>query len=153
MSKNLPAIGSRVGRICGPWGFPASDDAGTVAEIKTDEWYTYAVVKMDDGSEQQCMGLTKTGIGWYALPDLAKYGPGAQSVVFDDGDVYVVKTSASVRIGEWQDTKAFAFPGAQISCGFSVDVPNGHAWYDRVAESTSYAEVRGYLDELKAAMA
>lgn len=139
MSKNLPAIGSRVGRICGPWGFPASDDAGTVAEIKTDEWYTYAVVKMDDGSEQQCMGLTKTGIGWYALPDLSKYGPGAQSVVFDDGDVYVVKTGVSVRLGEW--------------CGFSCDVPNGHAWYDRVAESTSYAEVRGYLDELHALLA
>jgi hypothetical protein len=65
-TKTLPAPGSRVGVVCGP-GESAKYNAGIVLCHNTDEWYTYAVVLMDSGKIQHCMGLTKVGIGWYAL--------------------------------------------------------------------------------------
>lgn len=65
--STLPEPGSRVGTITGPWGFPASDNAGTVLCHANDAWYAYAVVLMDTGHVQHCMGLTTTGIGWYPL--------------------------------------------------------------------------------------
>jgi hypothetical protein len=65
-TKNLPAAGTRVGTVCGPCESPR-ENAGTVLCHNTDRFHTYAVVLMDSGTVRNCMGLTKVGIGWYAL--------------------------------------------------------------------------------------
>lgn len=60
--------------------------------------------------------------------------------LFDDGDYFTAMTDRDcVRIG--------------IVGGACYDVPNGHAYYDRIAESTSRVEVEGLHDELFAALA
>jgi hypothetical protein len=69
MARDLPKVGDRVGAIDGPGQFPRAGlcRTGTVTEIVTDRWYTFARVQMDDGRSDTCHGLTTVGIGWYAL--------------------------------------------------------------------------------------
>jgi hypothetical protein len=62
----LPAGGQRVGVVCGPCQWP-KDRAGTVLCLADSRWGQYAVVLMDNGTTDTCHGLTKVGIGWYAL--------------------------------------------------------------------------------------
>ena len=64
--NTLPTVGARVGTVCGPCESP-KDNAGMVMCHINDEWGTRAVVMMDDGKVKNCHGLTKVGIGWYAL--------------------------------------------------------------------------------------
>lgn len=60
--------------------------------------------------------------------------------LFNDGDYFVALTDRNcVRIG--------------IVGGTCYDVPNGHAYYDRIAESTSRVEVEDLHDELTSAYA
>jgi hypothetical protein len=59
-------------------------------------------------------------------------------VLFDDGDYFVALTDRNgVRIG-LKNVRSF-------------DVPYGHAYYDRIAETTSTDEAEGYFDEMVAA--
>lgn len=60
--------------------------------------------------------------------------------LFNDGDYFTALTDQrGVRIG--------------IVGGTCYDVPAGHAYYDRIREASSRAEVEGYHDELFAAFA
>jgi len=55
---------------------------------------------------------------------------------FNEGGYYVWAGKASATIGKVG--------------GRSHAIPKGYAWYDRVAEASSLAEVKGYHDELEA---
>jgi len=59
--------------------------------------------------------------------------------LFSDGDYFTALTDRDcVRIG--------------IVGGTCYDIPNGHAYYDRIIESTSRVEVEDLHDELFAAI-
>jgi len=60
--------------------------------------------------------------------------------LFNDSDYFVALTNEpGVRVG--------------IVGGTCFDVPRGHAYYDRIVESTTRVEVEGYHDELTGAFA
>ena len=60
-------------------------------------------------------------------------------VLYCDGTHYVGRAAHSVAIGKF---------GGPV-----FNVPNGHAWYDRVAEVESCTEAASYFEELVAALA
>ena len=57
-----------------------------------------------------------------------------KKTVFNDGVFFVGLMQYGVMVGRVG--------------GASLSVPNGHAWHDRVAETTTLAEAQGYFDEL-----
>jgi hypothetical protein len=59
-----------------------------------------------------------------------------EQFIFNDGTFYTVLSRHFVSIG--------------LVDGHRYDVPNGHAWYDRVREATTRCEVEGYYLELDA---
>ena len=61
------------------------------------------------------------------------------AVLYCDGTHYVGRAAHYVAIGKF---------GGPV-----FNVPNGHAWYDRVAEVETCAEAVSYFDELAAALA
>lgn len=63
----LPAVGQRVGVVCGP-GEQPRDNAGTVQSIVKDRWGSHAVIQMDAGDTRTCHRLNRgPGIGWHTL--------------------------------------------------------------------------------------
>ena len=60
-------------------------------------------------------------------------------IKFDDGSGYFVSLTDA--------------PGVRIGLKYVrfFDIPLGHAFYDRVVESTTLAEVEGHFDELMGA--
>lgn len=59
-------------------------------------------------------------------------------MLFNDGEYFTALTDApGVRVGIIGDT--------------CFDVPLGHAYYDRIREASTRAEVEGYYDEMVAA--
>jgi NAD(P)H-hydrate repair Nnr-like enzyme with NAD(P)H-hydrate epimerase domain len=65
-SVRAPAVGQRIGVVCGPGEF-AGDAAGIVIAHNVTKWGTSALVLMDDGSTRWAEQLTTVGIGWRAL--------------------------------------------------------------------------------------
>ena len=61
-------------------------------------------------------------------------------MLFQDGDFFTALTDEpGVRVG--------------MVGGTCFDVPRGHAWFDRVREATTRAEVEDHFDDLYAAVA
>ncbi|MEF9946824.1 MAG: hypothetical protein RR800_00530 [Comamonas sp.] len=68
-TKTLPAPGQRIHSACGP---SQHSDGIALAHV-TNDFGTYALVLMDDGSTESCHSLsTGPGIGWHTGPSPTK---------------------------------------------------------------------------------
>ncbi len=64
-----PAVGTRVGVVCGPGEF-AADNQGIVIAVIENRWGAYAAVLMDNGTMRDCHQVRdQPGIGWHYIKD------------------------------------------------------------------------------------